>query len=139
MGTRADFYVGRGTDAVWLGSVAWDGYPDGFGDWPLLLASTDERQWREQVDTMLAARGDATTPDKGWPWPWDDSGTTDYAYAFDGDRVWGTTGARWWHAVAEPDDEDATDGPLVDGWPDMAAVKNVTLGPRSGVIVVSKP
>jgi hypothetical protein len=29
MGTRADFYIGRGTEAEWLGSVAWDGYPGG--------------------------------------------------------------------------------------------------------------
>jgi hypothetical protein len=29
MGTRADFYVGRGKDAEWLGSVAFDGYPSG--------------------------------------------------------------------------------------------------------------
>ena len=29
MGTRADLYIGRGTDAEWIGSVAWDGYPSG--------------------------------------------------------------------------------------------------------------
>jgi hypothetical protein len=29
MGTRADFYVGRGETAEYLGSIAWDGYPDG--------------------------------------------------------------------------------------------------------------
>ncbi len=28
MGTRADFYVGLGEQAEWLGSVAWDGNPD---------------------------------------------------------------------------------------------------------------
>ena len=26
MGSRADFYIGEGTEAEWLGSVAWDGY-----------------------------------------------------------------------------------------------------------------
>ena len=26
MGTRADFYLGEGSAAEWLGSVAWDGY-----------------------------------------------------------------------------------------------------------------
>ena len=31
MGTRADFYIGKGTDAEWLGSIAWNGYPDGIG------------------------------------------------------------------------------------------------------------
>lgn len=32
MGTRADFYVGRGTEAEWIGSIALDGYPDGIPD-----------------------------------------------------------------------------------------------------------
>ena len=32
MGTRADFYVGRGESAEWLGSVAWDGNPRGIDD-----------------------------------------------------------------------------------------------------------
>jgi hypothetical protein len=31
MGTRADFYVGRGETAEWLGSIAWDGNPGGAG------------------------------------------------------------------------------------------------------------
>jgi len=29
MGTRADFYVGIGPEAEWVGSIAYDGYPDG--------------------------------------------------------------------------------------------------------------
>ncbi len=29
MGTRADFYTGRGQTAQWLGSIAWGGYPVG--------------------------------------------------------------------------------------------------------------
>lgn len=28
MGTRADFYVGTGANAEWLGSIAYDGHPD---------------------------------------------------------------------------------------------------------------
>ena len=32
MGTRADFYVGKGKDSEWLGSIAWDWYPDGIPD-----------------------------------------------------------------------------------------------------------
>ena len=27
MDERADFYVGRGEDAEWLGSITWNGYP----------------------------------------------------------------------------------------------------------------
>jgi hypothetical protein len=32
MGTRADFYIGCGRDSEWIGSIAWDGYPDGLSD-----------------------------------------------------------------------------------------------------------
>lgn len=32
MSTRADFYVGRGAEAEWIGSISWDGYPDGVDD-----------------------------------------------------------------------------------------------------------
>jgi len=38
MGTRADFYVGMGKDAEWLGSVAWDGYE--WADRRLALSTT---------------------------------------------------------------------------------------------------
>jgi hypothetical protein len=31
---------------------------------------------------MLKKREDATVPDKGWPWPWKTSHTTDYSYVF---------------------------------------------------------
>jgi hypothetical protein len=40
MGTRADFYVGRGPDAEWLGSVAMDGYPSGVFGAPTLNCPT---------------------------------------------------------------------------------------------------
>jgi hypothetical protein len=39
MGTRADFYIGRGESAEWVGSVAWDGQPSGMPE-PLLTATT---------------------------------------------------------------------------------------------------
>lgn len=32
MGTRADFYVKRTDHLLWLGSIAWDGYPDGIDE-----------------------------------------------------------------------------------------------------------
>ena len=69
MGTRADFYVGRGQKAEWLGSIAWDGYPDGLSDIPVLSAQT-EVAFRAAVRDMLASRKDGTTPEMGWPWPW---------------------------------------------------------------------
>ena len=163
MGTRADFYVGRGEKAEWLGSIAWDGYPEGVigregkrntG----LEAATSADEFRSAVAKFLSYRDDATLPANGWPWPWNDSNTTDYAYAFDGDRMWITD--RGWTDLREYDRREAlskvADGAdeekarqaqaELDGieesaprrlsFPDMTKVMNVTLGKRSGVLVL---
>lgn len=135
MGTRADFYIGRGEQAEWLGSIAWDGDPYGM---PVrLLHAATEQQFRAEVEIFLASRDDATLPDQGWPWPWSNSHTTDYAYAFDGDMVWATCfGYFWFDPKGEhPECDDETKHTR---FPDMTARQNfVHGGPRSGVISVS--
>jgi len=119
MGTRADFYVGCGKDAEWLGSVAWDGYEwDEDKDSRIAKAKT-EKEYRAAVTEMLAGRRDATPPEMGWPWPWDDSCLTDYVYAFLDGKV-----------VTITDTANAE-------FPDMRARSNFTMGKRSGVIVVN--
>ena len=133
MGTRADFYVGRGKDAEWLGSIAWDGYPGGL-EAPQLLAATGEPHFREEVASLLAKRDDGTVPGDGWPWPWKDSQTTDYAYAFDDGKVWASGFGRDWLAADGPEPDDG-DLPKTAIFPDMTAKQNVTLGKRSGVII----
>lgn len=139
MGTRADFYVGRGRGAEWLGSVAWDGYPSGFDD--ALFKVTTEAEWRDAVAKTLAKRDDGTKPEDGWPWPWEDSRTTDYAYAFDGGRVFGCAfGHAWFDPLNEPtDDEGYMDTPKSAEFPDMKGRAAVTLGNRSGLLVVTVP
>ena len=141
MGTRADFYIGRGTEAEWLGSIAWDGYPAGID--PAVLAASVEDGYRSAVAEMLA-REDGTTPDLGWPWPWDDSGTTDYAYAFEDGAVYASSfGHAWFRPnpdaenFGDPDADEHGDD-LGEGatFPDMSARKAVTYGKRSGVIVI---
>lgn len=143
MGTRADFYIGRGEDAQWLGSTAWDGYPSGFDNpdgRPMLTASTGE-QFRAAVTHLLASRNDATTPDRGWPWPWNDSRTTDYAYAFDGDGVYVSCFGHAWSRI-DMDDEnfgqpEEPEGGKVAVFPDMSERKNPRLaGPASGLMVI---
>ena len=134
MGTRADFYIGRGKDAEWLGSIAWDGYPGGL-DTPQLLASTAEPHYRSEVEKFLARRNDATLPADGWPWPWTDSRTTDYAYAFDGGRTWASAYGTEWFPANEPEPE-VEDRPKVGAFPDMTEKQNVTFGKRSGIIVI---
>lgn len=129
MGTRADFYVGTGTEAEWLRSIAFDGYRidemeekhanggDNLACWQIKTAKSED-EYRAAVATLLAINDDATLPEHGWPWPWNDSTTTDYAYAFSG----GVCKTFSWGRGAD--------------WPDMSERKNVTFGPRSGVIVV---
>lgn len=133
MGTRADFYVGRGKNAEWLGSIAWDGYPDGIDS--LLLRCRSEEAWRTLVAEYIAGRDDGTKPEDGWPWPWKDSATTDYAYAFDEGRVWASAFGTAWFKADEPEPEVERSGDGVT-FPDMSARKNVQMGSkRSGVVV----
>lgn len=119
MGTRADFYVGDGPKAEWLGSVAWDGY-----EWaedspnPLESAKT-EQQFRDAVAAIAYERDDFTDPSSGWPWPWDDSRLTDYVY------FWKEGKTNW------------------EGWegdmPDMSVRRNMAVGHKSGLITISAP
>lgn len=143
MGTRADYWLGRGPEAEWLGSTAWDGYPEGIGADAAggqMLSAETETTFRNAVARFLAGREDATLPAQGWPWPWNDSRTTDYAYAFDGGRVWCSRfGSAWCRPTEEPPEHDRDEwGRKIGGaeFPDMAARQNVTYGRRSGLIVI---
>jgi len=140
MGTRADFYIGRGEQAEWLGSIAWDGHPDGIAE--SVLQAKDEQIYRAAVQCFLEGRDDRSLPADGWPWPWEDSHTTDYAYTFAGGSVWGCNAGKWWDATQE---EPALDDEAVNEWdalddavfPNMADRKRRPLfGPHSGVIVL---
>jgi hypothetical protein len=132
MGTRCDFYVGRGQQAEWIGSYAFDGYPDGLTEG--LLAAADIATYRDKVNEHLADGAAGTLPKDGWPWPWNDSRTTDYAYAFDGGKVWASCfGSEWFDPLKErPEDLKKT-----AEFPDMEHLKNVASGKRSGMICVS--
>lgn len=153
MGTRADFYVGIGPDAEWLGSIARDGYPDGIPE--TILGSRADVGYRTAVAAFLAERNDGTTPDMGWPWPWPDSATSDEAYALHdgrvlmlahgegfGDKLRRRTWADPLALAPDPDEEECTvykpvlfDAPPL---PDMTPFKKVTQrGARSGLLTVS--
>lgn len=133
MGTRADFYIGRGKEAKWLGSIGWDGYPSGMED-DLLQAKTED-QFLAAFQAHVATRDDFTAPERGWPWPWKDSRTTDYAYAFDGGQVWASGFGRQWFEADGDEPED--DGPRDAVFPDMSKLENVAMDSnRSGLIVV---
>lgn len=151
MGTRADFYVGRGADAEWLGSIAWDGYPDD-DDISALLKKKAPTSFRKAVKAFLTKREDATLPAQGWPWPWEDSRTTDYAYAFDDGKVWASCFGYGWrdkaaldayekaqaayNASKGPEPKDLWDKTKTATFPDMSARKNIAWDGRSGLMVV---
>jgi hypothetical protein len=135
MGTRADFYIGRGEKAEWLGSIAWDGYP---GDKThAVLNAANKRQFVDAVTDIASNSRDFTPASEGWPWPWEDSSTTDYAYAYDGEKVWVSCFGSAWMTPAEarnPDFEPASDKAV---FPKMSRDKAAPLGShRSGVMVV---
>lgn len=140
MGTRADFYVGRGPKAEWIGSVAYDGFPfltkAAVGNHEGILTAETESGFRNAVTKMLRSREDATLPAQGWPWPWEDSGTTDYAYAFDDGEVWVSAFGCKWFKIREGEPQDASDDEKVTDFPNMKDRQKVTLGPRSGILVL---
>lgn len=136
MGTRADFYVGRGKNSEWIGSIAWDGYPEGMTAQFLGAATLQEF---EEAISRLQGRKDWTSPEQGWPWPWDDSNTTDYAYAFDDGAVHASCfGSNWFDPrTEENEDGERDESNIPSEFPNMAERKNITMGNRSGVIFVT--
>lgn len=137
MGTRADFYVGIGANAEWIGSTSYDGDPRGLGAGP--LGASSETEFRAAVEEMLADPDLLTTrPEEGWPWPWRDSRTSDYAYAWDPERGAVASGGRAW--VTKRQLEDDSDciyvGPklLDDEVPDMSKHKKADVFAKSGLM-----
>ena len=139
MGTRADFYVGRDESAEWIGSIAWDGYREGIAD--AVLDATTEQEYRAAVAAFAATRTDWTAPDQGWPWPWDNSGTTDCSYWFFDEHVSEERGGAYVScAVPGPETDEEYEAAVKAGdrvrFPDMSERKSVTFGSRSGLIVI---
>lgn len=137
MGTRADFYVGMGEGAEWLGSIAWDGYPEGQPARVAIADADSVDDYRARV-AELEGNNDWTSPADGWPWPWDDSGTTDYSYTFHDGKVWCSCFGAEWQPMKRLQTEHKNGLPeaVPCVHPNMSARKNVTLGQRSGLIVL---
>ncbi len=132
MGTRADFYVGTGKGAEWIGSVALDGYEWGEridrDDHDAITLAKTETEYRKAVASMISEKNHGTTPEHGWPWPWDDSRTTDCAYCFDDNKV----NAYSWGAPWNDEDAEHIE------WPDMSMFEHSAKAgsKRSGIILV---
>lgn len=147
MGTRVDFYVGRGKKAEWIGSAAYDGYPEGIvlstptgGSNPFpkgehLFDSKTEYEFRDRVQQYFSNREDVSLPTDGWPWPWEDSQTTDYSYAFDGSEVFASCFGHEWFDPHEQRPDGNHDTVKVE-FPNMKEKQKVTLGKRSGLLIL---
>ena len=133
MGSKADFYVGRGIESEWLGSLKWDGLPAGLPS--EILTVTVEEVYRTEVTTLLSVRGDGVVALEGWPWPWDTSHGTKYAYAFDPKVncvMASCYGSSWW--VASKDEPDHTTLKRKAAiFPDMAMAK------KGGGVFIATP
>lgn len=144
MGTRADFYVKRDDKIKWLGSVHWDGYDVAEAEESdkchiryNVKQSKTEEEFTKHLDSYFSVRDDVRLPENGWPWPWEDSRTSDMAYVFDENKLrifsWGSE-----IDVVKEEHGSGFDYEAVDGddfqWPDMSDIANVT---TAGFIVMS--
>ena len=78
MGTKADFYIKRGEELEWRGSIEWEGNEDKIPN--NILQARSELEFQESLDFFFKTRKDIITPDMPWPWHWDSSKFTDFTY-----------------------------------------------------------
>ena len=137
MGTRADFYIGNGDNAKWLGSIGWDGYPEGI---PIDIKECTNADQFEKTVCEFIKMNNGILAETGWPWPWTSGEMTDYSYFFIKNTVYVSKyGSKAWQAIYN----FATDCPKDSefktvSFPDMKDKQNVILDRRSGLIVLSR-
>lgn len=120
MGAKADFYIGRGPTAEYLGSISYDGYPANAPS--ALQGVTESTEFRAAVERIILRDRqrlveNGITPREGWPWKWRTSAGTDHVYAFEAGQVWVShIGAQWL--------------PFCDACSDDACERNTAMLPR---------
>lgn len=128
MGTRADFYT-RSTAGrlTYRGSIAWDGDPDNIPSY--VMGAGDAAAFCHGLYKWFKHdRTDASLPKRdGWPWPWANAYLTDWSYVFDA-RSGKVEKFKWGKPVGK------RGRPYK--WPDMSSVQRVTMGSRSGLLVL---
>jgi len=147
MGTRADFYIRKEGSMEYLGSIGWDGYPSGVIEYgEKMLKATTEKEFRDELNAFFLKRNDVSVPGlHGWPWPWEDSCTTDYSYVFEGNKV---MVSNWGYPLFDPlfdplieqkdeDESEDEERKLENFWPDMSPYKRVRMDKGSGLIVLT--
>jgi hypothetical protein len=100
-----------------------------------LFDSTTPEEFEERLAQFFANRTDVTLPERGWPWPWDDSCTTDYAYALDGGKVWASSFGSAWFDPHQEESEENHDRKSAT-FPNMKSRANVRFDRGSGLIIL---
>lgn len=84
MSTRADFYVKRGDEMEWCGSIQWSGNETAVP--ASVTQAVSELDFKEALESMFKNRSDAVKPPERWPWIWESSKLTDFAYIMREDK-----------------------------------------------------
>lgn len=119
MGTRCDFYLGRGPAARYLGSIGHDAYVDAMAERFENVHS--EAEFESRLQLVFSEYGEIPAS-KGWPWPWRDSATTDTVVAFDQGQCWTRHPDNVWALLSTFD--EPTDQPCV--FADMRSEQEAT-------------
>ena len=140
MGTRVDFYVGKGLSAKWIGSIGNDGFRPSKGGAQgvglALINAKTETKFRSAIRKLMDKFSDHVPAEKGWPWPWDDSSITDCSYWFFDNQVWDVhckfePCGPVWVPCSDPEPNGDT-GERYESvvYPNMSAIRNVRGGWR---------
>lgn len=100
MGTRCDFYRGRGEAACYLGSIGHDAFVEEMAEY--FAGVTTWEAFEAVLARVFADYGEIPAAN-GWPWPWRDSHTTDTVVAFDEGQVWTEHHSGFWSPLADYD------------------------------------
>lgn len=96
MGTYADFYIGTKPETMeYLGSLFWDGYPDNDEIKALFKQCTTKKTYRNEVIKFIGEQEGALADSGGWPFPWNSSETSDWAYTWTKDGIKCSAENRW--------------------------------------------
>ncbi|MFI5593669.1 hypothetical protein ACIA5G_52205 [Amycolatopsis sp. NPDC051758] len=132
MSSYTDFYVGRGENAEWIGSLQGECYPDNFlavAPRRLALTTTKALTFRAAVTDTLdvwedEGLGRAYRRESGWPWLWCSSHNSSWVITFDpaAEAVFVTVGGGVrWHRIDPldprfPEGDDPLGPPDIHAW-----------------------
>lgn len=91
--TRADFYVGIGLNAKYLGSV----YSDGDSIPASIKRARTPEKFEKAVAKLLKKENGSTT----WPWPWETSATTDFSYWLEDSKLYVVNFGRGYRVIEQ--------------------------------------